>query len=223
MFYVFADHSLVQEALLERLSGMEQHLGSGIAEKILREALHYANVKLMGAGITGNAALIIAHKEKDVLLAGMGKWQVFSSDGELLFSDPLAEKNCLGGLKEPEFHVRALKRSELPSLSIRDEKGEVVKSLSFGKAESIMSKRPAFIRLSIVTLLASFLAFFFYTWPHPLLRDPEIHVVGEGESLAGIAETHYGTAKRWNEIYLANQELLSSEPRIKPGMQLIIP
>lgn len=51
----------------------------------------------------------------------------------------------------------------------------------------------------------------------------KIHVVQAGEVLSGISKKYYGSAKKWQKILDANQDILSSPERLKPGMKLRIP
>lgn len=49
------------------------------------------------------------------------------------------------------------------------------------------------------------------------------HVVSPGDTLTLISLKHYGTAKRWKEIFEANRHQLTSEDQIHEGMELAIP
>lgn len=49
------------------------------------------------------------------------------------------------------------------------------------------------------------------------------HMVVKGDTLSGISQHYYGTAKRWNDIYQANKESIPNVNHIKTGTVLIIP
>ncbi|AKO98407.1 LysM peptidoglycan-binding domain-containing protein [Marinovum algicola] len=49
------------------------------------------------------------------------------------------------------------------------------------------------------------------------------YVVQPGDSLAGIALRHYGTATAEEIIYRANRDKLASPGAVRPGMRLKIP
>jgi nucleoid-associated protein YgaU len=49
------------------------------------------------------------------------------------------------------------------------------------------------------------------------------HVVKEGESLWKIAKQELGSGARWNEIYTANRDVLSSPEALHTGQKLRIP
>ncbi|MEG4960311.1 MULTISPECIES: LysM peptidoglycan-binding domain-containing protein [unclassified Microcoleus] len=50
------------------------------------------------------------------------------------------------------------------------------------------------------------------------------YTVKEGDTLYGIAEQFYGDGNEWEQIYLANQEVIGDNPDlILPGQQLTIP
>lgn len=49
------------------------------------------------------------------------------------------------------------------------------------------------------------------------------HVVQEGETLAGIARAHFGSADHWQRIWEANREAIADPHRIHPGLELRIP
>jgi nucleoid-associated protein YgaU len=64
------------------------------------------------------------------------------------------------------------------------------------------------------------------TAPAPAIATaPEVrlHVVVEGDTLSRISLRYYGTATRWQEIYNANREVLSTENALRPGQRLRIP
>ncbi len=50
-----------------------------------------------------------------------------------------------------------------------------------------------------------------------------IYVVGEGDTLIGIARNVLGKASRWHEIYELNKDQLDSPDVIRPGMKLKLP
>ncbi len=52
---------------------------------------------------------------------------------------------------------------------------------------------------------------------------PRLHTVALGETLSGIAQKYYGTAKRWPEIYAANRDILRDERSLVAGRVLRIP
>ena len=47
--------------------------------------------------------------------------------------------------------------------------------------------------------------------------------IEEGDTLQKISKKFYDTYRRWNEIYEANKDVLSSPDRIKPGKVIRIP
>lgn len=49
------------------------------------------------------------------------------------------------------------------------------------------------------------------------------YVVKRGDSLSKIARMHYGTDKRWRDIYKANKARIADPNKIRPGTKLIIP
>ena len=57
----------------------------------------------------------------------------------------------------------------------------------------------------------------------PPQRFTRTHVVSPGDTLTLISLKHYGTAKRWKEIFEANRHQLTSEDQIREGMELAIP
>ncbi|MBN4066959.1 LysM peptidoglycan-binding domain-containing protein [Simkania negevensis] len=65
--------------------------------------------------------------------------------------------------------------------------------------------------------------------PPSLTKDRELpalqrtHVVQPGETLSAISQVYYGTPKKWQDIYQANINKLSSQHAIRTGMSLIIP
>lgn len=52
---------------------------------------------------------------------------------------------------------------------------------------------------------------------------PKSYVVQAGDTLSKISEKFYGTANRWNDIYQANRDTLSSARSLKVGQELLIP
>lgn len=49
------------------------------------------------------------------------------------------------------------------------------------------------------------------------------HIVQPGETLSGIAQKRLGAASRFQEIYDANQDVLSGPNHLRPGMKLKLP
>ncbi len=47
--------------------------------------------------------------------------------------------------------------------------------------------------------------------------------IEEGDTLQKISKKFYNTVRRWNDIYEANRDVLSSPDRIKPGKVIRIP
>ena len=55
-------------------------------------------------------------------------------------------------------------------------------------------------------------------------RDvPKSYVVQSGDTLSKISEKFYGTANRWNDIFQANRDTLSSARSLRVGQELLIP
>jgi tetratricopeptide (TPR) repeat protein len=52
---------------------------------------------------------------------------------------------------------------------------------------------------------------------------PKSYVVQSGDTLSKISEKFYGTANRWNDIYQANRDTLSSARSLRVGQELLIP
>jgi LysM repeat protein len=52
---------------------------------------------------------------------------------------------------------------------------------------------------------------------------PKSYTVQLGDSLSKISEKFYGTANRWNDIYQANRDTLSSARSLREGQKLLIP
>jgi nucleoid-associated protein YgaU len=59
--------------------------------------------------------------------------------------------------------------------------------------------------------------------PTEVASAPRYHTVVQGDSLSRISLRYFGTANRWQEIYDANREMLSTENVLRPGQQLLIP
>ena len=57
----------------------------------------------------------------------------------------------------------------------------------------------------------------------PTLITTQKYTVREGDTLQKISQKFYGTTKRWNEIYKANQRVLKSPDQVYPGQVLQIP
>ena len=57
----------------------------------------------------------------------------------------------------------------------------------------------------------------------PIPADAVTHVVQEGETLSDIAAAYLGSALRWDTIFEANRERLSSPDRVRAGMTIVIP
>ena len=53
--------------------------------------------------------------------------------------------------------------------------------------------------------------------------DPVFYTVERGDTLSGIAKTHYGNAMKYMVIFEANRPLLDDPDRIYPGQVLRIP
>ncbi|MDH3583231.1 MAG: LysM peptidoglycan-binding domain-containing protein [Phycisphaerae bacterium] len=49
------------------------------------------------------------------------------------------------------------------------------------------------------------------------------HTVGEGETLASIAEQHYGSQLQWNKLYQLNKDRIRNPDRIRVGLVLRVP
>jgi nucleoid-associated protein YgaU len=64
-------------------------------------------------------------------------------------------------------------------------------------------------------------------YPGQVLRIPPVeapvHTVVKGDTLGGIAKHWYGDAKRYTEIFEANQSMLSSPDAVEVGQSLTIP
>ncbi len=52
---------------------------------------------------------------------------------------------------------------------------------------------------------------------------PRLYKVRSGDSLSSISKKFYGTPSRWNDIYQANRDRLSSENALKVGAEIRIP
>lgn len=57
----------------------------------------------------------------------------------------------------------------------------------------------------------------------PKIKTNRFHIVQKGETLSGISQAIYGTARRWPQILEANKARLEAPEKIRPGMYLIIP
>lgn len=53
--------------------------------------------------------------------------------------------------------------------------------------------------------------------------EPTFYTVQSGDTLSGISKRFYGNANRYQEIFEANQPMLSSPDKIYPGQNLRIP
>lgn len=52
---------------------------------------------------------------------------------------------------------------------------------------------------------------------------PKSYVVQSGDTLSKISKQFYGTENRWNDIYQANRDRLSSARSLRVGQELLIP
>lgn len=52
---------------------------------------------------------------------------------------------------------------------------------------------------------------------------PKSYVVKSGDTLSKISEKFYGTANRWNDIFQANRDILTSARFLREGQKLLIP
>ena len=52
---------------------------------------------------------------------------------------------------------------------------------------------------------------------------PRAYTVQSGDSLSSISRKFYGTVSRWNDIYQANRDRMSSENALRVGQDLRIP
>ena len=52
---------------------------------------------------------------------------------------------------------------------------------------------------------------------------PKSYTVQSGDTLSKISKKFYGTANRWNDIYQANRDTLSSARSLREGQELLIP
>jgi nucleoid-associated protein YgaU len=59
--------------------------------------------------------------------------------------------------------------------------------------------------------------------PAPPTGAATRHVVQEGDTLASLARRYYQDDRKCLDIYRANQNVLSSPDRLRPGMVLVIP
>jgi nucleoid-associated protein YgaU len=49
------------------------------------------------------------------------------------------------------------------------------------------------------------------------------YTVKSGDTLSGIAQQFYGDASKYNKIFEANHDKLTSADQIRPGQELVIP
>lgn len=54
-------------------------------------------------------------------------------------------------------------------------------------------------------------------------RPPRFHVVRQGETLSGISQRYYGTARQWRRIFEANRGTLKDADTVRAGTKLVIP
>ena len=52
---------------------------------------------------------------------------------------------------------------------------------------------------------------------------PKTYTVQSGDTLSKISKRFYGTVNRWNDIYQANRDRLSSARSLRVGQELLIP
>ena len=52
---------------------------------------------------------------------------------------------------------------------------------------------------------------------------PKSYIVQPGDTLSKISKKFYGTDSRWNDIYQANRDILSSARSLREGQELLIP
>ena len=60
----------------------------------------------------------------------------------------------------------------------------------------------------------------------PAAAEPtsvEFYVIQSGDTLSGIAKSHYGNAMRYPEIFEANREVIQDPDKIYPGQKIRIP
>lgn len=53
--------------------------------------------------------------------------------------------------------------------------------------------------------------------------EPRYHTVAPGETLGKIALAYYGTARRWQEIYEANRDIVGRPDALTVGARIVIP
>lgn len=60
--------------------------------------------------------------------------------------------------------------------------------------------------------------------PAPPAPAGRLYMVKRGDTLSGIAKSHYGAASRWRDIYAANRAVIGPNPNlIHPGQALTLP
>lgn len=59
--------------------------------------------------------------------------------------------------------------------------------------------------------------------PLDLSGVPRVYTVQSGDSLSSISRKFYGTTSRWNDIYQANRDRISSENALRVGQEIRIP
>jgi nucleoid-associated protein YgaU len=58
---------------------------------------------------------------------------------------------------------------------------------------------------------------------NPGISSGRVYTVVEGDSLTKISVRYYGTGNRWQEIYLANRDVLRGQNALRIGQQIIVP
>lgn len=181
-------HAIKEQALLTLKEAIQSRLeeikNRNFTESFLKEALLFANVKLMQAispkWSLAASALIIARKEKQngihLILAGIGGFRAYSIDEdftEALFQDPLNTeahlKNALGKISEPQFHIRKIERTSLKGILITSSNGKQNETLLFepeSKAQEKSLKSNALIPVTFALVCLSLSFFLFFTFPH---------------------------------------------------------
>lgn len=95
---------------------------------------------------------------------------------------------------------------------LRAENGTLAARLS--QTQGTLDQIAASVRLSVAGAKPA---------PLPAAGQPRHHTVAEGDSLSKISLRYYGTAGRWQEIYLANAAVLQGSNVLRVGQQLRIP